>query len=103
MEGTINVTTQELRSVANEFSSIMSQVRGLADNMLNQVNGLSAKWQGDASQAYLTKFGNLNDDIAKLGALINEHVQDLNAMANEYDAKENKNVEIANTLAGDVI
>ena len=103
MEGTILVTPEQLESTANEFNSIMTQVQSLATNMTDQVNGLSAKWQGEASTAYVNKFNQLNDDIAKLAAMINEHVTDLNEMASLYRSTEQANEELGNSLAGDII
>lgn len=103
MEGQILVTPEQLESTANEFNSIMTQVQSLATNMTDQVNGLSAKWQGEASTAYVNKFNQLNDDIAKLAAMINEHVTDLNEMASLYRSTEQANEELGNCLAGDII
>ena len=103
MEGTILVTPEQLESTANEFNSIMTQVKGLANNMTDQVNGLSAKWQGEASTAYVNKFNQLNDDIERLSAMINDHVTYLNEMARVYRDAEQANEELSNSLAGDVI
>lgn len=103
MEGTILVTPEQLERTAGEFSSVMSQVRNLTNSMTDQVHGLCAKWQGEASAAYINKFSQLNDDIAKLAAMINEHVSDLNEMAGRYRSTEHTNEEISNSLAGDII
>ena len=103
MQGTILVTPEQLESTANEFNNIMIQVRNLAANMTEQVTGMGAKWQGEASEAYIKKFGQLNDDIEKLGNMINEHVTDLNEMANVYRSAEQANQELSNSLAGDII
>ena len=103
MEGTILVTPEQLESTANEFGSIMTQVQNIANNMTDQVNGLGAKWQGEASTAYVNKFNQLNDDIAKLAAMIGEHVTDLNEMAKVYRNAEQANIDLGNSLAGDII
>ena len=103
MEGQILVTPEQLESTATEFSSIMTQVQNLATTMTDQVNGLSAKWQGEASTAYVNKFNQLNDDIAKLAAMIDEHVTDLREMAGVYRSAEQANQDLANSLAGDII
>lgn len=103
MEGQILVTPEQLESTANEFNSIMAQVQGIATNMTDQINGMGAKWQGEAATAYINKFNQLNDDIAKLAGMINEHVTDLNEMANRYRTTEQANEELGNSLAGDII
>ena len=103
MEGTILVAPEQLESTANEFGNIMIQVQNFTSSMTDQVRGLSTKWQGEASTAYLNKFNMLNDDIAKLAAMVNEHVMDLNEMASRYRTAEQQNQEISNSLAGDIL
>ncbi len=103
MEGTILVTPEQLESTATEFNNVMSQVKSLTSSMTEQVNGLSAKWQGEASTAYVNKFNQLNDDIERMAAMINEHVNDLNQMASVYRNAEQANEELGNSLAGDIL
>ena len=103
MEGKILVTTEALRSTATEFQSAMTQVQNYTSLMVDQVNGLSAKFQGEAAQAYINKFNMLQDDITRLANMINEHVTDLNDMATMYEGGENKNVGSAQALSGDVL
>lgn len=103
MEGTTFVTTEALRSTANEFNNAMIQVQNLTSNMVDKVNGLAAGFQGEAASAYISKFNALQDDIAKLAAMINEHVKDLNESADNFDRAENINIESANSLKGDII
>lgn len=103
MEGTILVTPEQLETTATEFNNVMSQVKSLTNSMTEQVNGLSAKWQGDASQAYVSKFNQLNDDIERMASMINEHVNDLNQMASVYRNAEQANEELGNSLAGDIL
>lgn len=103
MEGNILVTPEQLESTANEFNSAMVQVKGLTQAMTDQVNGLSARWQGEASDAYRNRFNQLNNDIAKLAAKINEHVTDLKEMAGVYRSAEKANEELGNSLAGDIL
>lgn len=103
MEGTTFVSTEALRSTASEFSGIMTQIQSTTSNMIDKVNSLSANFQGDAATAYINKFNMLQDDISKLTAMVNEHVKDLNESADNFDRAENKNVESANVLQGDVL
>lgn len=103
MEGKILVTTEALRNTASEFQNAMTQVQNYTSLMLDQANGLSAKFQGEAAQAYINKFNMLQDDITKLANKIGEHVADLNDMAAVYDGVENRNKEQAQALAGDII
>lgn len=103
MEGNLLVTPEQLESTAEEFGQAMSQVTSITGDMMSQVTGLATKWQGEASTAYVNKFKELEDDIQKLQAMIQEHVTDLKDMANVYRQAENANQEAASGLAGDVL
>ena len=103
MEGTTLVTTELLRSTATEFGNTMTQIQSLTSNMVDSVHGLSANFQGDAATAYVNKFNMLQDDINRLAAMVNEHVKDLNESADNFERAENKNVESANALQGDIL
>lgn len=103
IEGTLMVTPTQLRSAANEFDSVATQVSNLTQNMLDKVTALNTIWQGDAAVAYTTKFKGLQDDILRMQNMIKEHVVDLQGMAGTYDAAEKANIEATNTLSSDVI
>ena len=103
MEGRILVTTEALRSTASEFQSAMTQIQNYTTLMVDQANGLSGKFEGEAAQTYINKFNQLQDDITKLANMVNEHVTDLNEMAAVYDAGEQKNITSGQSLASDVM
>ena len=103
MEGQILVTTEELLRTAEEFSSQGSSVQTLTSEMLEKVRSLSSTWEGEAAQDYLAKFASLEDDIQKMLRMINEHVIDLRDMANAYRQAEQQNVDVIQSLSGDVI
>lgn len=103
MTGQLLVTPEQLISTSNEFSSSNSQVKTITTQMIDIIKSLSSSWQGEASTAYLNKFTQLEDDMDKIYRMINEHVNDLQEMANNYKMAEQANVESANALAGDVI
>ena len=69
MNGVINVSTEQLRSTASEFSTLGQQVASLTSEMTNTVTGLSSAWEGEAAQAYINKFKGLDDDIHTTGVL----------------------------------
>ena len=103
MEGTIKYTPEALESAAMEFNNVMIQLRNMTSTMVDQVNGLGVKWQSEASQAYINRFNQLKDDIETLTSKVNEHVKDLNEMAERIRNAEQKNEERANALAADII
>lgn len=104
MVGTLKVTPDRLRSTASNFQSTGRQIKGMTTSMTDIVNQLSGRvWSGDAADAYKRKFNQLQDDINKMVRMIDEHVTDLNEMANEYERVENTNKNLSNGLKGDVI
>nr|WP_300167676.1 WXG100 family type VII secretion target [uncultured Flavonifractor sp.] len=103
MDGIIKVSTEQLRSTSSEFSTLGQRVSSLTSEMTNLITGLSSDYEGEAAQAYINKFRGLDDDIQKINRMIQEHVTDLNDMAQRYDEAENKSVSDAGTLSSDVI
>lgn len=103
MEGILKVDPQTLRTTAEAFSKTGGQVRTLTEQMVTTVDSLKSTWEGEASTAYSKQFHQLEDDINKMHRMIEEHVKDLNEMAQQYETAENTNVDTGSNLAGDVI
>ncbi len=103
MEGILRVTPEKLISTSEGFRGTGGQIRNLTQNMLDLVKAMNSFWQGEASTAYLTKFQSLSDDMQKMDRMINEHVQDLQDMAKQYQTAEKINIETSNALASDII
>lgn len=103
MEGIIKVTPQELISTANEFNTTGGQVKSITDSMMTLVDSLKGIHEGDAATAYNTKFHALQDDMDKMYRMIQEHVKDLNEMAQNYIRGEDINVQTASDLPPDAI
>ena len=99
----LNVNAQDLINTAEEFRSSGSTVSGITDEMMSLITGISSSWTGDASEAYINKFRALDDDILKLVGMINEHVNDLEQMAETYTEGENENLDSIQMLSDDVI
>ena len=103
MEGILKVTPEKLMSTADEFQTTGGQVRSLTQEMISIVDSLKSSWEGEAATAYSTKFHQLEDDMEKMHRMIDEHVKDLNEMANQYKTAESANVDTSSALTGDVI
>jgi WXG100 family type VII secretion target len=103
MNGTLKVDTSKLRSAASNFSSTSTQIRNATNRMSETVSQISGSiWQGEAASAYLSKFKGLDDEMQKIDKMIQEHVQDLNDMASQYEAAENASVQQAAALKSDI-
>ncbi|WP_407385728.1 WXG100 family type VII secretion target [Ruminococcus sp.] len=99
----IKVSPEKLLSTAQEFSSQGSNISSLTSQMLNIVSSLSGAWEGDAATAYMNKFKTLESDIQVMNRMIQEHVNDLEQMANLYSQTEQSNADDAASLASGVI
>ena len=88
MEGILKVTPAALKEKSNEFNQHRSEVYNLIQQMNSKVHGMNSVWQGDAATAYQTSYRGLEDDIDRLNRMIQEHVNDLNTMADIYSRAE---------------
>ena len=86
----ISMLIGKLIEASNEFSTSGKAVASLTAEMMNIVNGLKSIWQGSAATEYAGKFNSLQDDIEKINRIIDEHVNDLNQMAIEYEKAEER-------------
>lgn len=104
MTGILKVDTAKLTSTADSFQGTGNDIKALTDSMMDTVRQLTGEvWSGDAATAYVTKFNNLQDDITRMIGMVNEHVEDLKAMARGYEQAEQANQDLANALRDDVI
>lgn len=98
MESKLLVTPEELRSTATSFSTKATEVSGILEEMLNIASALSTSWTGGAGDAYRTKFANLKSSKETTVNMMNEHVKDLNDMADQYTTAETTSMNAANDL-----
>lgn len=103
MEGILRVTPNELIAIADDFSGKGSTIGSLTSEMTSLVVSLSSIWEGDAADAYVAKFRGLDDDIQLMNRMIQEHVRDLQEMANAYTQAETQNLSDIEGLSSDVI
>ena len=103
MTGTIREAPDRLIQASQEFSTQGNTIQGLTSEMVNRVASLTSAWEGEASTAYINKFKSFETDIQVLNRMIQEHVNDLQQMAELYISAENANVEDASSLASGII
>ena len=103
MSGTLLVTPEKLLAAAGEFNHSSSAVSGLTKQMVSMADGLKSVWTGEAASAFHQKFHQLDDDIQRLIRMIQEHVKDLQEMAQAYNAAERQAKETVSALLADPI
>lgn len=82
MEAVLLVTPEALQSAAGTFSAQATQVKSLHDDMITKVNAIP--WEGQAAENFKAKFAQLKNGMDEINRMILEHVNDLNAIAEEH-------------------
>lgn len=103
MEGMLKVTPEKLIQTSGEFSSLGGQMKSLTGEMLSLIKSLNSVWSGEAASAYGNKFDSLAPDMEKLYRMVQEHVQDLQEMAGQYQSAESGNMEQGSSLNSNII
>ena len=103
MEGILKVTPEKLMQTSGEFATIGNQMKNLTGEMLSQVQGLSGIWQGEAAAAYGGRFDMLSTDMEKLYRMVQEHVEDLQEMAGQYQSAEESNAGLGSGLKSSIV
>lgn len=101
---TIEVTPEKLRQTSGEFASTRSSIQTKTNRMISIVHELSGnKWTGQAQQAYVSKFSSIEGDVQKLLKMIQDHCDNLQKIAAEYEKAEQSGIQQASTLKTNVI
>jgi len=103
MDGILKVTPEKLFSASDEFGSMGTQMNNLTNEMLTLVSNLKSIWQGEANEAYSSKFSSLSSDMDKLYRMVKEHSSDLMEMASAYKEAESANTEQGSGLNSSVV
>ncbi len=103
MEGMLKVTPEKLIQTSGEFALAGGQIKNLTGEMLSLIKNLNGMWQGEAATAYSNKFDSLAPDMEKIYRMIQEHVQDLQEMARQYQHAENESMQQGGGLSSNII
>ena len=103
MEGMLRVTPEKLLQTSGEFATLGNQMKNLTGQMLSQVRKLNGVWQGEAATAYGNRFDSLSPDMEKLYRMVQEHVQDLQERARQYQSAERGNTDQGSGLSVNII
>ncbi len=100
--GILKVTPEKLSQAASEFSNSGKNINAMTIEMMSIVDSLKSIWQGNAASDFTGRFNGLRDDIERINRIIEEHVNDLNQMAIEYQNAEEQSVEESAKLVSDI-
>ena len=80
MAGSIAVTPEQLKSQAKVYSQASSQIQD-AIRKVNNMNGqIAQEWKGQAFQAYLEQYNQLEGNVKQMEQLL----EDINSQLNKY-------------------
>lgn len=99
----IKVETTIIINTSSSFGTKGKEIKTLMDQMMRLITDLSSVWTGDAAKAYINKFKGLSDDITRMLKIIDEYVNDLKQIAENYEKTEQDNESLAQQLLDDVI
>lgn len=95
MAGQIRITPDQMRVRANEYRVEADTVQGVIGKMDSLLNTLQGEWEGAASRAYATRFGELRPGFVKARELIDEIAR---ALDNTAASIEDTDAQIAAAL-----
>ncbi len=98
MQGELLVTPQVLKTTSSSFDQSNKTVNSTTSSMMQKVNSLRSAFEGDAANAYIQRFNQLQEDMTQINKKISEHVKDLQDMAANYERSEKKNVQSNQSL-----
>lgn len=93
---TFRVTTNELKSKAEELRALNAQFKSEVGNMEALEGALSGMWEGQARDAFHNTFSSDKTQMNNFYNAIENYVVRLEAAAAKYAQAEAANVEIAN-------
>ena len=88
---TIKVNSAVMREKANAFKTISTSVRNYTDDMLKEIEGLKAYWEGDAAEATVKEFQAQKAAFDEIIKTIENYGSFLDNAAAEYDKTEQAN------------
>lgn len=97
------VTPERLIEASSNFGNTNKNVRQLTEEMIAIVNSLNFVWEGEAHDTYNGKFMQLQNDMDRIYRMIDKHVTDLIASAENYKAAETGSNQSNSSLPNNVI
>lgn len=88
---TIKVNSAVMREKANTFKTVAKSVKGYADDMLAEVDGLKAFWEGNAAEETVTEFKKLALQFEEICKSIESYGDFLESAAKGYDTANSPN------------
>lgn len=99
----LKVSVDDLRRASADFGNYATETKKLTNEMLELIRNTKNVWQGDARDAYSSKFDSLSGDMERIYKMIDEYRLDLDEIAKNYESTETSIITDANALKSDVV
>ena len=97
MAHTIQATTTQIKSKAEQLKSLNSKFKNQINNLQTAESSLNNMWDGEANDAFHKAFTSDMTQLTNFYNAIEQYVSKLNEIAAAYDKAEATNVSTANT------
>ena len=94
---TIRVSANELKARAEQLNEMNNSLKAKVEEFDSSAQSLAGQWEGEARDAFLNAANQDKAQMENFIQVINEFYQKLLYMAQNYEATERKNVDIAIT------
>lgn len=85
MSGQIRITPDQMRGRANEYRVQAENVQAVIGRMDRLLSTLQSEWEGQASRAYASRFGELRPGFVRARELIDEIARALDTTASSLE------------------
>lgn len=86
MAGQIRITPDQMRSRSGEYRAEAQKVQEVIAKMDSLLAALQSEWEGQSSQAYAQRFGELRPGFVKAQQLIEEIARSLDSTAQALES-----------------
>ena len=93
----IKVSTQQLRNVASQLSTMKSRLVNEASAMRTNQRTLTGQWDGPSNEAFDRAFNRNVSEFENFNNLVQDYINALNNYAAQYERMEQENQNIAAT------
>jgi len=95
----IKVTTEGMRSAANDFTAKMGEWEGLVNQIWSLLAELDAMWEGDANEAFNALIAEDKPKFERLYAMMETYKNAITTAAQKYEEGEAEIKNIVSTRA----
>jgi len=82
------VNSAQLTSTATTINGKLEEFRSLTDNISNALSSLGSAWSGEAYNAFMEKFNEMQPSFSSYAEVISSYVTFLNQTAEQYEQAE---------------